>query len=456
MNSIKEIVAVQKKFFYTHQTKSYEYRKEALINLKNAIKENEKEIFEALVADLGKCRFEAYATEIGFVLEEISHAIKNLKDWMRIKKVTTPTVMQPASSQLYYDPYGTVLIIAPWNYPFQLTLSPLVGAIAGGNTCVIKPSEFSYETSKVIEKIISKSFRPEYICVVQGAVKETTELLKEKFDHILFTGSTSVGKIVMKAAAEHLTPVTLELGGKSPTIVDLDANLEITAKRIAWGKFLNAGQTCVAPDYILVHEEVKDALVKELKKSFDEFYGGDPVKSLDYTKIINERHFERLETLLSGGEIIYGGKLDKAKRFFQITLIDQPDLKHRLMNEEIFGPILPIISYKDIDEAIQFVNDRPKPLALYIFTESDETQQKVLGLTSSGGCCINETVYQFGSAYLPAGGVGDSGMGRYHGEDSFKNFTHQKSVFKRSFWPDIKLRYAPYKDKDKLLRVFFR
>lgn len=456
MNSIKEIVQAQRDYFYTHKTKSYQFRKNALTNLKNAVKEHEEEIFAALKKDLGKCRFESYATEIGFVIEEINHAIKHLKEWIRVKRVSTPTVMQPASSQLYFDPYGVVLIIAPWNYPLQLTLSPLVGAIAGGNCCVIKPSEFSSETSKVIDKIISKTFRPEYITVIQGAVKETTELLAEKFDHILFTGSTAVGKIVMKAAAENLTPVTLELGGKSPCIVAEDADIEVTAKRIGWGKFLNAGQTCVAPDYILVHESVKERLVSELKKSFDEFYGGNAKKSTDYTKIINERHFERLEGLIDGGEIVYGGDKDKSERFLQITLIDKPDLDHPLMNQEIFGPILPIVTFKEIDEAIRFINERPKPLALYLFSQSDDTQHYVLSLTSSGGCCVNETVYQFGSPYLPVGGVGESGMGSYHGEDSFRNFTHQKSVFKRSFWPDIKLRYAPYKDKEKFLRLFFR
>jgi aldehyde dehydrogenase (NAD+) len=456
MTDIKKLVESQRDYFHTHTTKSYEFRKTALLNLHKAIKEHEAEIFEALKTDLNKCRFEAFATEIGFVLEEISHALKNLKDWMRVKKVTTPTVLHPASSLIYSDPLGVILIIAPWNYPFQLTLSPLVGAIAGGNTCIIKPSEFSSATSAVINKIIAKTFRPEYLAVVQGAIKETQELLALKFDHILFTGSTAVGKIVMKAASEYLTPVTLELGGKSPCIVEADANLEITAKRIAWGKFLNAGQTCVSPDYILVQKSAKEQLVNELKKAFDGFVSGNAQESPDYTRIINERHFERLEGLKSGGKIIHGGASDKGEKFLEITLLDDINLEHPLMKEEIFGPLLPIITYDDLDDAIRFINERPKPLAIYVFSESEEAQQKTLSLTSSGSSCINETVYQFGSTYLPIGGVGESGMGSYHGEDTFKTFTHQKSVFKRGFWPDIALRYAPYKDKDKFLRLFFK
>ncbi|GET39165.1 aldehyde dehydrogenase [Microseira wollei] len=449
---ISEIIRQQRLFFATGKTKDVSFRLEQLKILNQAILDNEAAIIEDLNADLKKPTLEAYALEIAVVKKEINHAIKHIKSWTKPKKVTEiPLEQFPASAIIYPEPLGVVLIIAPWNYPFQLTLSPLVGAIAAGNCAILKPSELAPHTSRVIADICQKNFDPAYIAVVEGGVETSQQLLKEKFDHIFFTGGTAVGKIIMEAAAKQLTPVTLELGGKSPCIVDADINLEHTARRIAWGKFINAGQSCIAPDYILVDKTIKKDLIENIKKCLKEFYGDDPENNPDYGRIINQKQFDRLTAFLNG-EIIVGGKTNPETLYIAPTLIDNVSLDAPLMQEEIFGPILPIIEYNNLSEAIGIVNAQPKPLALYLFSKNKNYQERVLRETSSGGVCINDTVMQVGIPDLPFGGVGFSGIGSYHGQASFDIFSHQKSVLKRSFLMDLKLRYAPYKGKLDLLK----
>jgi acyl-CoA reductase-like NAD-dependent aldehyde dehydrogenase len=397
---------------------------------------------------------EAYASEIGMVLHEINYAIGNLKSWAKPRRVRTPRDHFLASSFIYAEPLGVILIIGPWNYPFQLVLSPLVGAIAAGNCSVLKPSEIASASSDVIASLIGHHFEPGFITVIQGGAETTQRLLAEKFDYIFFTGGTRVGKIVMEAAAKHLTPVTLELGGKSPCIVDRDVHIEYAARRITWGKFLNAGQTCVAPDYLLVDRSIKDELLERMKTCIREFYGDDPSRSPDYGRVISERHFDRLSQLLQGGKIIIGGDADAGDRYIAPTVIDHVSWNDEIMQEEIFGPILPVIEYGDLEEAISAINGRPKPLSLYFFSRNRGNQERVLRETSSGGVCINDTIIHLGTRTLPFGGVGESGMGSYHGKASFDTFSHQKSVLRRSFLFDTKLRYPPYRDKLKYLKWF--
>ena len=451
--AVQEILQQQRKFFSTGKTKDIAFRLTQLKNLKQAVLDNKDEIINALKADLNKPTFEAYLTEIG-VVKEIDYAIKNLKKWSKPKKVATPLDQLPGSAFIYPEPLGVVLIIAPWNYPFQLTISPLVGAIAAGNCAIVKPSEIAPHTSSIIAKICQKTFDSTYISVVQGGVETSQELLQQKFDHIFFTGGTAIGKIVMEAAAKNLTPVTLELGGKSPCIIDSDINIEYTARRIVWGKFLNAGQTCIAPDYLLVNQTIKNPLLDSIKNCLKEFYGDDPEKSPDFGRIINQKQFNRLEKLLESGEIILGGKTNPETCYIAPTLIDKVSLDAPIMQEEIFGPILPIIEYNNLEEAISLVNNQPKPLALYFFSKNQEYQQQILQQTSSGGVCINDTIMQIGVTELPFGGVGNSGIGSYHGKASFDTFSHQKSVLKKSFLVDIKVRYAPYLGKLDLLKKF--
>lgn len=445
----------QKEFFYNQQTKSLSSRVDSLHQLKKTIQDFEKEIYRALELDLGKPAFESYATEIGFILDEISHTIKALPSWMKPVKVSTPAVHQPAKSTIYSEPYGQVLIIAPWNYPFQLTFSPLVGAIAAGNTVIVKPSEFTPNTSKVVEKIIQTCFDDRHCACVQGDHTVSQKLLEHKFDYIFFTGSTRVGRIIMQKAANFLTPVTLELGGKSPCIIDSEANIKTAAKRVAWGKFLNAGQTCIAPDYGMIHQDVFDEFKVEFQNAVQEFYGSDPLENSDFTKIVNESHLKRLEALVEGGEVVFGGRSNIENRKLEPTLIENPKLEHSLMQDEIFGPIFPILKFKQIDEVVDFVQSRPKPLALYYFGEDNTKIDRVLGELSFGGGCINDTLVHIGNSNLPFGGVGESGIGSYHGIKSFETFSHKKSVLKKAVWPDIPIRYAPYKDKVKFLKIFF-
>ncbi|MFN6537138.1 MAG: aldehyde dehydrogenase [Nostoc sp. EkiNYC01] len=451
LSNIGEIIQNQRDFFQTGKTKDVNFRIEQLQILKRAIIEHEQEIIQALQADLHKPEVEIYLTEIA-VIKEINYAIKHIKTWTKPKKVAVSLDFFSYSARIYPEPLGVVLIIGAWNYPFQLMISPLIGAIAAGNCAIIKPSEIASHTSSIVTKIITKYFQPTYIAVVEGGIKASEKLLAEKFDHIFFTGSTAVGKIVMAAAAKHLTPVTLELGGKSPCIVDTDINLEHTARRITWGKFINAGQTCIAPDYLLVDKKIKKDLIDGLGKCLKEFYGDNPANSPDYARIISQKHFDRLVKFLEDGEVIIGGQTNTSEHYIAPTIIDNVSLEDSVMQEEIFGPILPIIEYSDIAEAIALINSRPKPLALYLFSQNKNLQKQVLQETSSGGVCINDTMMQFGVSSLPFGGVGDSGIGNYHGKTTFENFSHEKSVLQNSFWLDLKWRYAPYKSKLPLIK----
>ena len=451
-SNTSKLISQQRQFFQTNQTQSLAFRIEKLKVLKQAILEHESAIEKALQDDLGKPKFEAYATEVGGCLEEIKYTIKHIKAWAKPKAVATPFIHLPASAKIYPEPLGVVLIIAPWNYPVQLLISPLVGAIAAGNCAVLKPSELALHTSHLLAEILPNYFDPGFVAVVEGDKEVTQQLLEEKFDHIFFTGSTQIGKIIMSAAAKHLTPVTLELGGKSPCIVEADTHLEYTARRIVWGKFINAGQTCVAPDYLLVNRIIKTALLERIKQCIRDFYGETPSTSPDYPRIINQHHFNRLCELLDSGEIIIGGDTNPTDRYIAPTVIDGIDWNAALMQEEIFGPILPVLEYTDLSEAIAQVNARPKPLALYFFSNNQQQQQRVLQETFSGGVCINDTIIHLACSTLPFGGVGDSGIGRYHGKASFDTFSHQKSVLNRSFFMDVKLRYPPYNGKLKLLK----
>ncbi|MDZ8066153.1 MAG: aldehyde dehydrogenase [Nostoc sp. DedQUE08] len=451
LSNIGNIIQNQREFFQTGKTKDVTFRIEQLKNLKQAIIEHEQSIVEALQADLHKPEVETYLTEIS-VIKDIDYAIKHLQNWSKPQKAAVSWDFFSYSAKIYPEPLGVVLIIGPWNYPFQLIISPLIGAIAAGNCAIIKPSEIASHTSDVIAKIIAKHFDPAYLAVIEGGVEASQKLLAEKFDHIFFTGGTAVGKIIMAAAAKYLTPVTLELGGKSPCIVDTDINIEHTVRRITWGKFINAGQTCIAPDYLLVNKTIKKDLIDGLEKSLKEFYGDNPANSPDYARIISEKHFERLVSFLKDGKVVIGGENQPSERYIAPTLIDNVSLEDSVMQEEIFGPILPIIEYTDIAEAIALINSRPKPLALYLFSQDKNLQKRVLQETSSGGVCINDTVMQVGVSSLPFGGVGDSGIGNYHGKASFDTFSHQKSVLQNSFWLDLKWRYAPYQGKLPLIK----
>jgi len=450
-SNIKDLVHQQRQFFNTGRTKDITFRVNQLKALKQAIVAHKAAILAALAADLHKPEFEAYAFEIG-AMREIDHALRHLKSWVKPRRVATSPDFFPAGAQVISEPLGVVLIIAPWNYPFQLMVSPLVGAIAAGNCVLIKPSELAPHTSRVMADLVAQTFDPAYITVVEGGVETSQEILAERFDHIFFTGGTAIGKIVMAAAAAHLTPVTLELGGKSPCIVDASVPIEMTAKRIVWGKFVNAGQTCIAPDYLLVDRRIKPALMSAIQATLREFYGEDPAQSPDYARIIHSRHFSRLTALLNSGKIVVGGVTDPDDRYIAPTVLDRVSPDAPVMQEEIFGPILPVLEYEQLSEAITFVNERPKPLALYFFSTDKLAQAQVLRETTSGGVCINDTIMQVAVAELPFGGVGDSGMGSYHGKNSFDTFSHHKSVLRRSFWLDAKWRYAPYVGKLEFLK----
>ena len=431
--NVTTILKEHQKFFRTNQTKEISFRLKQLDTLKEGILQYEAKITEALRRDLGKHPFETYTSEIGFVLNSITHTKKLLKKWAKPKKVKTPLTLFPSKSVITYEPYGTVLIIGPFNYPFQLLIEPLIGAIAAGNCAVLKPSEVVPAVSAVITEMIETIFDKSYIRCVQGGVETNTSLLQAPFDYIFFTGSVQVGKIVMKAAAKNLVPVTLELGGKSPVIVDKSADLKIAANRIIWGKTLNAGQTCVAPDYLMVHEEVKNELIEEMKQTLHAFYGAGIDKSNDFGRIVNDRHFSRLYTILEKEKdhILYGGASDSKTRFIEPALIEAT-WSSASMEEELFGPLLPILTYRDLDEAIQSINKLSKPLALYLFTSDRQVEEKVLTEISSGGVSINNTITHLANPELPFGGVGSSGMGAYHGQYSFTTFSHEKSILKTS------------------------
>jgi aldehyde dehydrogenase (NAD+) len=445
-------------YYESGATRSYEFRKQQLQRFKQAIIEYEEEILQALFTDLKKNAAEAYATEVGITLAEINNALKKLHKWMRPKRVSTDLLNLPSTSYLIPEPLGVVFIIAPWNYPFQLALLPIAGAIAGGNCVVVKPSELAPASAAVIEKIIAKTFPSEYIFVAQGDGSVVVpELMNTfRFDHVFYTGSIPVGKSIYELAAKKLIPVTLELGGKSPCIVESDAALKTAVKRIALGKFSNAGQTCVAPDYVLVHASIKDQFVQSFMDALRKMYGDDPSNSNDYGKIITRRRFDNLVKYLSQGKIIYGGKTDADKLYISPTLIIDVKLDSPLMNEEIFGPILPIISYSTFEEAKKIVDQNPDPLAFYVFTNSKEKEQQWLQSVSFGGGCVNNTALHFTNDNLPFGGIRNSGIGRYHGKYSFDAFTHTKAVLKTPNWIDPSLKYPPYEGKLKWLKKIMK
>ena len=443
---IVNIINDQNEFFNKRKTYSYSYRLSKLKKLKNAIVKYEQEIHDALKKDLNKNPYESYMVETGFILHEISTAIKNLKKWMKPKRVPTPLMLFPSMSYLNNEPLGKVLIIGPWNYPFHLVLIPFVGAIAAGNTCIIKPSEISVNSSIVIEKIIKEAFSSFEATVINGGVKETQILLNHKFDHIFFTGSTSVGKIIAEKAAKFLTPVTLELGGKCPCIVLGKNDVNLVAKRIIWGKFLNAGQTCISPDYILVEDSLKDALVEKLIYYINKFFGENENESPFYGRIVNEKNFNRLKGLFSKEKIIYGGKTSEGDRFISPTIIEA-DNSSEIMKEEIFGPIIPILKIKNLEDCLEIINSRPSPLAVYLYSKEKKIHQKIIGRTNSGAVCINDNGVQLGVSKLPFGGMGESGLGRYHGKASFDIFSNKKSIVKRFQFLDFIIapaRYVPY------------
>lgn len=454
MEDINLIFKNQKEFFESGKTINVDYRIKNLKKLKDIIKKNEDKILNALKKDLGKSNFEGYVTEVGILYDDINFHIKNVKKWSSEEKRKSPIVYYPSKSYIYKEPYGVTLIIGPFNYPFQLVIAPLIGAISAGNTAIIKPSENSRNIALLLEKLINENFPEGYLRVVNPlGGKETVSLLLDKpFDYIFFTGSVRVGKIVMQKAAQHLTPVTLELGGKSPCIVDSDAKLKLAAKRIVWGKFLNAGQTCVAPDYLCVHKSVKDELLKLIINEIRIQFGENVRNSEDYPRIVNKSSLERLSGYLNDGKIYYGGNIDEDNLYMEPTLIIKPDLNSPLMSDEIFGPILPILVYEDLDNVIKFINHREKPLALYYFSESKKKIKHVLRSTTSGGVTINDTIIHVANPNLPFGGVGNSGVGKYHGKESFETFTHNKSVMKRGTFIEFNIRFAPYKNKLNLVK----
>lgn len=458
MNIIEQKFYDSKAFFNTQQTKDISFRKEQLKKLSKAIKSYESDILEALYTDLGKNKVEAYATEIGITLKSIKNARKELKNWTKTKNVDTPLYLFPTKSYIKKEPYGTVLIIAPFNYPFQLVFEPLIGAIAAGNTAIIKPSELTPNVARVIKRLINETFDANYIEVIEGGIEETQTLIHLPFDYVFFTGSENVGKIVYQAASENLVPVTLEMGGKSPVIVDETANIKVASERICFGKFTNAGQTCVAPDYILVHESVKDDLITALSKTLREFYGQNIQQSPDYGRIVNLKHYHRLTSLLNSAQmnIVFGGHSDEDERYIEPTLLDHVTNDSAIMQEEIFGPILPILTYQSLDEAIAFIHQRPKPLSLYLFSEDENATQRVINELSFGGGAINDTLMHLANPKLPFGGVGASGMGRYHGKYSFDTFTHEKTYIFKSTRLESGVHLPPYKGKFKYIKAFFK
>ncbi len=446
----------QKEFFNDGWTLDLDYRKESLLRLKYTVKKYENEILEALYKDLGKSAYEAYATEVSFVYSEITYMLKHMKALARPSYVVTPISNFLSSSRIIKEPYGSVLIMAPWNYPLQLSLVPLIGAVAAGNCAVVKPSNYAPAVSAVLEKIIDEAFDEKHVFIVTGGREANQNLLANEFDYIFFTGGKNVGRTVMHAAADHLTPLTLELGGKSPCIVDQTADIALAARRIVWGKFINCGQTCVAPDYIYVHKRVKNKLLKALVRNIEALYGQNPIESKDYCKIINEKHFQRLSEMTEGLSLYYGGDKDRENLKMAPVIIDNADWTMAPMQEEIFGPVLPVLEFENLGEVMEEIKARPKPLALYLFTRSKQAERIVLKSVSFGGGCVNDTVMHLANSNMPFGGVGESGMGNYHGKYSFRTFSHEKSILKKSLLLDMPMRYAPYGESLRLLKLFLR
>ena len=451
--TIPAIVQRARDAFDSGRTRPLSWRRAQLDGMRKLLEDNSEQLLAALASDLGKPAAEGWVTDIGFTIGEIKLLQKNLRKWTRPERVSTPIVALPGSSHRVAEPLGVVAIISPWNYPIQLLLSPAAGAIAAGNSVVLKPSEIAPHTSTVITELIHRYLDPDAVQVIEGGVAETTELLAQKFDHIFYTGNGRIGRVVMEAAAKHLTPVTLELGGKSPTIVDATANLRVAARRIAWGKFLNAGQTCIAPDYLLVDKKVASAFVGELRVAIKEFYGDDPKQSGDYARIVNGHHFNRLASMLESGSAVIGGETDANTKYIAPTVLSDVNISAPVMQDEIFGPILPMVEIDNVAEAIAFINSKPHPLALYVFSEDDRAIDAVIERTTAGGVTVNGTILHISNPNLPFGGVGESGMGAYHGKSSIDIFQHRKPVLRKSTKVDPSIAYPPYTEKKmKLIR----
>ena len=444
--------------FNSGVTREYRFRKSQLTKLKTSILKHEQNIYDAVYADLKKSPEETWVTETGFVISELNATIKNLYQWMQPETVETNLLNLPSTSRVLKEPLGVVLIIGPWNYPFQLLINPLIGAIAAGNCVVLKPSEFAPATDAVMKKIIEDAFLPEYILYVQGDGADVVpEMMNNfSFDHIFYTGSTTVGKIIYKMAAERLVPVTLELGGKSPCIVESDANIKVAARRIAMTKFSNAGQMCVAPDYVIVHESIKEKFISTIKETVHKFFGDHPEQSYNYSKIINEKQFDRIAGYLSNSKIIFGGRVDKNKLFIEPTLLDDVNPNDRVMRDEIFGPVLPVLTFKTKEDAVKIIERNPNPLAFYVFTSSKEKEEDWLGRVAFGGGCVNNASWHLTNHHLPFGGRGFSGTGNYHGKYSFDTFSHKKAVMKTPTWFDPSIKYPPFKGKLKLFKWLIR
>jgi len=452
---ISETVKKQRDYYKSGITRTYDFRLDALKRFRRMLIDNEYKINEALHADLNRSASETYMCETGMVLAEVNYSISHLASWMRDRHVLTPLAQFPARSFVSAEPYGVTLIMSPWNYPIQLCLAPLTAAMAAGNCAILKPSAYAPQSSHVIAGMIRETFPPGYVTVIEGGRDENSALLDEKFDHIFFTGSVAVGKTVMAAASRNLTPVTLELGGKSPVIVDETANIKFAARRIAFGKVLNAGQTCVEPDYLLINEGVREQFIEEYKAALDEFFPEGDMSEMP--TIINQKHYDRVTRLLKSGRIVTGGGCDPERRFVEPTLMTDVDPDSPIMQEEIFGPILPVLTYGDIEECIEFIQARPKPLSLYLFTRRKETERRILSSCSFGGGCINDTIIHLATSRMGFGGVGDSGMGSYHGRHGFETFSHYRSIVKKSNLIDIPLRYHPYnKMSDRIIRKLMK
>ncbi|WP_106497249.1 aldehyde dehydrogenase [Lentibacillus sp. Marseille-P4043] len=416
------------------------------------LKANEKRIYQALKMDLNKSQHETLTTELGFLYTEIDFALKHLKDWMEPEKADTPITHKGTKNYIVREPYRVTLVISPWNYPLQLAIAPAIGAMAAGNTVVLKPSEFTQATSSLLAEMIRDTFDSHYVTAVEGEKETSAQLVAQPFDYIFFTGSSAVGKLIMREASKHLIPVTLELGGKSPAIIEQDANINLAAKRIVWGKFTNAGQTCVAQDYVYVHEHAKPKLLKAMKKHLKSFYGKNPLKNENYVRIVNKKHFDRLQAYMNDGSIIFGGKVDSDNHMIEPTLVDEISWKDSIMQEEIFGPLLPVLTFTKLDDVISKLKQMDKPLALYYFGENEQDQQKVMQHISFGGGCINDTLYHLANPHLPFGGVGNSGIGGYHGKYSFETFSHEKSIMKQTTKFDMPLRYPGSKLANSLVK----
>lgn len=456
MNTIQNIISDQKIFFNAQKTKGVSSRLMHLKALKSEIISNEQAIYHALKLDFKKSEFESFISEFGIVISQLNLVIKNLTNWVKPESVKSSILTFPSRDYIYKDPYGSILIIAPWNYPFLLAIEPLIMAVAAGNTVVLKPSELTKNTSQLITKIVQKVFPKEYVASIEGGVETSTELLAQKWDYIFFTGSVSVGKIVAQAAAKHLTPVTLELGGKSPCIIDDSVDLKLTARRIVWGKFLNGGQTCIAPDYLIIKSIIKTEFIEALKTEITRFYGENPMNSPDFPRIINTKNTIRLANMLKNVNVVFGGEVNQETCYVSPTLIDEPALDSEVMSDEIFGPILPILTYNSDEDIERIINHYEKPLSLYVFSNKKPFVETILNKFSFGGGVVNDVLIHFGNHRLPFGGVGNSGMGAYHGKLGFDTFSHKKAIIKRGNWIDPPIRYAPYKQKLGILKKMFK